>query len=97
MPAVAGPLTSNMHTGSALRSARFPVNLIGSPISYANRLIGSPITSHLQSGSAPVRWPQCAMHQALNYFGFRAHSRATHLFAQGIARGCGFENELTLA
>jgi hypothetical protein len=31
--------------GSALRSARFPVNLIGAPINYANRLIGSPITS----------------------------------------------------
>ena len=30
---------------SALRSARLPVNLIGSPISYANRLIDSPITS----------------------------------------------------
>ena len=30
---------------SALRSARLPVNLIGSPIKYANRLIGSPITS----------------------------------------------------
>ena len=30
---------------SALRSARLPVNLIGSPINYANRLIGSPITS----------------------------------------------------
>ena len=32
-------------TSSALRSARLPVNLIGSPINYANRLIGSPITS----------------------------------------------------
>ena len=30
---------------SALRSARLPVNLIGSPITHANRLIGSPITS----------------------------------------------------
>ena len=30
---------------SALRSARIPVNLTGSPISYANRLFGSPITS----------------------------------------------------
>jgi hypothetical protein len=30
---------------SALRSARSPVNLIGCPINYANRLIGSPITS----------------------------------------------------
>jgi hypothetical protein len=30
---------------SILRSARLPVNLIGSPINYANRLIGSPITS----------------------------------------------------
>jgi O-phospho-L-seryl-tRNASec:L-selenocysteinyl-tRNA synthase len=32
-------------THSALRSARLLVNLIGSPINYANRLIGSPITS----------------------------------------------------
>ena len=30
---------------SALRSARLPVNLIGSLINYANRLISSPITS----------------------------------------------------
>jgi hypothetical protein len=30
---------------SALRSARLPVNLIGSPINYADRLIGCPITS----------------------------------------------------
>ena len=29
----------------ALLSARLPVNLIGSPINYANRLIGPPITS----------------------------------------------------
>ena len=29
---------------SALRSARSPVNLTSSPIHYANRLIGSPIT-----------------------------------------------------
>ena len=28
-----------------MRSARLPVNLIGTPINYANRLIGSPITS----------------------------------------------------
>ena len=33
------------NTHSAFRSARLPVNLIGSPINYANRLIGSPITS----------------------------------------------------
>ena len=30
---------------SASRSARLPVNLIGSPINYANLLIVSPITS----------------------------------------------------
>jgi hypothetical protein len=30
---------------SALRSARLTVNVIGSPINYANRSIGSPITS----------------------------------------------------
>ena len=37
--------TASCHVSSALRSARLPVNLIGSPINYANRLIGSPITS----------------------------------------------------
>ena len=36
--------------GSALRSARLPVNLIGSSISYVNRLIGSPITSQSTLG-----------------------------------------------
>ena len=30
---------------SVLRSARLPVTLIGSPINYANCLIGTPITS----------------------------------------------------
>jgi syntaxin 5 len=39
------PQGEAMVVTSALRSARLPVNLIGSPISYANRLIGSPITS----------------------------------------------------
>jgi hypothetical protein len=42
---------------SALRSARLPVSLIGSPINYANRLIGSPITQSPQStavGSQPT-------------------------------------------
>ena len=39
------PLGSLGHPLSALRSARLPVNVIGSPINYANRLIGSPITS----------------------------------------------------
>ena len=34
-----------MPASSALRRARLPVNLNGSPINYANRLIGSPITS----------------------------------------------------
>ena len=34
-----------MRRRSDLRSARLPVNLIGSPVNYANRLIGSPITS----------------------------------------------------
>ena len=48
-----------MAVSSALRSARLPVNLIGSPISYANRLIGSPITSQstgcvdMQAGCQP--------------------------------------------
>ena len=40
---------------SALRSARLPVNLIGSPINYANRLIGYPITS--QSTARPPQEP----------------------------------------
>ena len=35
---------------SALRSARLPVNFIGSPINYANRSIGSPITSQSTAG-----------------------------------------------
>jgi hypothetical protein len=38
---------------SALRSARLPVNLISSPINYANRLIGSPITSQ-STGHEPM-------------------------------------------
>ena len=38
-------LNPNVTRASALRSARLPVNLIGSPIDYANRLIGSPITT----------------------------------------------------
>ena len=38
---------------SALRSARLPVNLIGSPINYANRLIGSPISSQ-STGGDPI-------------------------------------------
>ena len=39
---------------SALRSARLPANLIGSPISYANRLIGSPITSQSTGSACPA-------------------------------------------
>ena len=35
---------------SALRSARLAVNLIGSAINYANRLIGSSITSQSTGG-----------------------------------------------
>ena len=40
-------------SASALRSARLPVNLIGSPIDCANRLIGSPITSQSTGLRAP--------------------------------------------
>ena len=40
---------------SALRSARLPVNLIGSPINYANRLIGSPITSQSTAPACRLR------------------------------------------
>jgi hypothetical protein len=40
-----GMLQECVGTASALRSAPLPVNLIGSPTNYANRLIGSPITS----------------------------------------------------
>ena len=36
---------------SALRSARLPVNLIGSPVNYANRLIGSPVNSQSTDSS----------------------------------------------
>jgi hypothetical protein len=42
---------------SALRSARLPVNLIGSPVNYANRLIGSPINSQSTDGVARRRRP----------------------------------------
>ena len=56
---------------SALRSARLPVNLIGSPINYTNRLIGSPITSQstaltlssIPGGPDSPRWQ--AAHQQL--------------------------------
>jgi hypothetical protein len=41
---------------SALPSVRFPVNLIGSPINCANRLIGSPITSQ-STGSGACQFP----------------------------------------
>ena len=34
-----------------MRSARLPVNSIGSPINYANRSIGSPITSQSTADS----------------------------------------------
>ena len=52
-PAGAAPHAGTILQHSALRSARLPVNLIGSPIYYANRLIGSPITS--QSTAAGAR------------------------------------------
>jgi hypothetical protein len=39
---------------SALRSARSPVYLIGSPINYANRLMSSPITSQSTEILVPV-------------------------------------------
>jgi hypothetical protein len=39
------PHLSGTSLACALRSARLSVNLIGSPTNYANRLIGSPITS----------------------------------------------------
>ena len=42
LPAVVSQVCANQ---CFVRSARLPVNLIGSPINYANRLIGSPITS----------------------------------------------------
>ena len=46
---------------SALRSARLPVILIGSPIDYANRLIGSPVNSQSTAGGAAAPG---SMHQA---------------------------------
>ena len=52
---------------SALSSARLPVNLIGSPINYANRLSGSPINyanrlsgSPITSQSTGADQPACA-------------------------------------
>ena len=51
-------------TRRALRCARLPVNLIGFPINYANRLIGYPITSQSaaltrRAGAAQMaqEWP----------------------------------------
>ena len=79
--------------GSALRSARLPVNLIGSPINYANRLIGSPITS--QSTSA--RGPELLMVHALMYHLGCSHSQRArdHMPAPPPARrGTGVGRQL---
>ena len=48
--------SAHLEVTSALRSARLPVNLIGSPINYANRFIGSPITSQSTGGHAGRGW-----------------------------------------
>ena len=45
---------TDTHCSSAVRSARLPVNLIGSPINYANHLIGSPITSQSTALQAAI-------------------------------------------
>jgi hypothetical protein len=49
------PVKTDPSAPSALRSARSPVNLIGSPINYANRLIGSPVTSQSTECAHPRR------------------------------------------
>ncbi len=55
---------------SALRSARLPVNLIGYPINYVNRLIGSPITSQSTGRTVPL----CSF---LEYTCIRTHGVAS--------------------
>ena len=52
-----GRRIAHTRCSSALRSARLPVNLIGSPINYANRLIGSPITSQSTDCAPSVPGP----------------------------------------
>ena len=49
---------------SALRSGRLPVNLIGSPINYANRSIGSPITSQSTAETNPSAAPLLRSHRS---------------------------------
>jgi hypothetical protein len=75
------PLTYSRLGGrsSALRSARLPDNLIGSPINYANRLIGSPITSQ-STGQEQAVWPTSEA-------GAAQRSTAEHRGAAGRAGG----------
>ena len=74
---------------SALRNARVPV--IGSPINYANRLIGSPITSQSTGEAAVLLYIK---HHALFCFSLRfiCHTRTAarneQLLSQCATRHC---------
>ena len=90
---------------SALLSARVPVNLIGSPINYANRLIGSLITSQstaLGCGSARAA-TQSPAHETLAVEGATrsGSSRMLHprlaqprgaaiLVPSAVSQGCSY-------
>ena len=70
---------------SAVRSARLPVNLIGSPINYANRLIGSPITSQSTASGSPMapeaaQSPRAAAH--LDVLVIHVHSLLSQVVPQ---------------
>ena len=74
----------------ALRSARLPGNLIGSPINYANRLIGSPITSQSTGLTALIsrrRVYDKRLDVAVVQAQFRAHCLEDGLWVQRWAQG----------
>ena len=66
-----------------MRSARLPVNLIGSPINYANRLIGSPITSK----STGEQCHPCSAHTGLKAAAGRAGHRSCRPESLPLRRG----------
>lgn len=61
------PARDDTHHISALRSARLPVNLIGSPLIFASRVIGSPINSQSTAPGArrggPLRLAEQGLHR----------------------------------
>ena len=79
---------------SALRSARLPVNLIGSPINYANRLIGSPITSQSTVSTPPARIHWLSHHGCAGSgrgLHFRSHQQTHELGQQHEQEEAGAE------